>query len=186
MNLKQICILLLLSILSFKAIAQVHNDLNTEQIDERVASCLAKFYQPDNKALKSLCRRGCIFIKFNISTQGKVVNLVFSKDSVTIIQDALVHAIHALEQDNILMNTLRKYKKTYIKPFIYDYQLGCKFDFGGVKAATGNTLLNYYKIRDDMEHYGETIFHMLNFDGKASQAAECLLLTPSRVGAAYD
>ncbi|CAN5369397.1 hypothetical protein BH09BAC6_BH09BAC6_29140 [soil metagenome] len=159
---------------------------NYNPVADHITDGLSKNYHPDAIALSKLCNRGCIFIKFKVNKQGHITHLSFTKNAVAFITVALTVAIDSLEHDAYLMNQLKDSGKTIIQPFIYDYQLGCKFpkiSLSGTKEEGDQFLRSYYKTRDDMEHYGESLFNILNFtDGKLS-AIDCILLTPFRVGA---
>lgn len=172
---------------SIPAIAQ-NKGLTNAQIGVKISDCISKNYKPDSNVLKGTCRRACIFIKFSIDENEDLV-ASFSKDSSTFIKEGLTKAIAFLNQDHQLLLTLKRSRKTVIQPFMYDYQYGCNLNKNAPLPNTREEgfkdLAKYYETRDKAEYYGETIYNMLNFDGKKSTSIECILLEPIRVSAGY-
>jgi hypothetical protein len=181
------CFALLLVLGGINSFAQ-NNGLTNNQIGQHVSNCIWNNYSPDSVALKKTCRRACIFIKFNIDKQGRVANLSFSKDSTVFITEGLTKAVKHLEKDKQLINTLTRSGRTIIQPFIYDYQLACNFPddytLSMPEEEKAKRNLEYYRIRDESEHYSETIFDIMNFHGDKLIAIDCILLAPIRMGAA--
>gem|GEM_PF-5666978 len=178
--------MLIILLSAFASLAQ-NNRLNNHQIGDRISNCININYHPDSVSLKNTCRRACVFIKFNINKQGKVENLSFSKDSTAFVKEALTKAVTLLEKDKELINSLKKSGVTIVQPVMYDYQLNCNFpkDYS-VNMPEEERLkkhMSYYKTRDIMEHYGETLYDMMNYEGKKIKSVACILLTPLWFGA---
>lgn len=179
-----ITILLLLSATGLKA--QSSKLLTNEQLSEHVSNDLNRYYKPDEETISHLCRRGVMFVRFRVNQNGNISDIGFSRDSAAVIQTALQHAVDSLQHDPDLIYYLKKTGKVVVQPFIYDYQLGCnlpKHSLTSTTAEENSYNASYYQVRDNMEHYGETLFDMLNFEGKKLSVIDCLLLNPIRVGA---
>ncbi|MDP9078437.1 MAG: hypothetical protein M3O71_13470 [Bacteroidota bacterium] len=161
--------------------------LSDTQISARIQQGLSNNYHPDSVALSRLCRRACIFIKFKVDRNKQIVNLSYSKDSISFIKEALTKAVNLLRYDPELIETLRKSGKTVVQPFMYYYQAGCNFP--NVLSQTqqkkedgkSDNKKSYFEIRDDMEFFGATLWDMLNFDDGKLDALDCLILSPIRV-----
>ncbi|GGH20786.1 hypothetical protein [Mucilaginibacter phyllosphaerae] len=79
----------------------------------KVSGYIFKNYHPDSSALAKYCGIGCVFVKFKVSAQGKIINLSFSgdTDSTKFITDELVSAVNSITQDRELIAFLKISKR---------------------------------------------------------------------------
>ena len=180
---KNIILFILISLISPLWSSGQTKYLSYDQINTHISNCLNKNFHRDSLETSKLCRRGFIFIKFNVSKHGIIEHLSFSKDSsATFITEPFTKAVNALSKDKALINTLKKLKTTIVLPVLYDYEAGCIIpDIDRTKATEVEKykyVLSNLKLRAETEYCQKDFINMLNFqDGKIS-ALSCILLSP--------
>ena len=145
-----------------------------------VENYIVENYHPDSVQVINLCQNSCVFIRFEISKDGKVTNLAFNKNIPVFIIKALGDAFKKMEKRATFSEALLSSRKTYLLPFIYNYQSGCttfynKDQFSIYKKdLAGNTV--------DDEQQGSAIINILNFRDKELKFLDCIILPPVRTG----
>lgn len=172
---------LLMSVISVKASAQ-HGKLSADKIGSLVRNHVSASYNPDTALLKKACGKSCIFIKFNVNKKGRIERLSFSKDSSLFIKSALTKAVLSIEQNKQLISYLSASGKTFVLPFIYFYQDGCKlpklYPPAKTKEEGTDALIEYYEKASAMDHLGESVVKGLNFANGSLSAVDCILIAP--------
>ncbi|MEZ2338099.1 hypothetical protein AB6735_20790 [Mucilaginibacter sp. RCC_168] len=185
----KINLVILTILISHASLPAQTNKLSINQIGSHIGNGIYHNYHPDSIEVSKLCRRACVFIKFKVDQKGHIVDLDFSKDSISFIKEALTKAVYSLQKDSELMEAVKKANKTIILPVLYYYQAGCNFPTSQPTEASKEETNgdkrkeSYLSIYADSEFFGATIWDMLNFNKGKLEVIDCLLLGPSRVGA---
>lgn len=184
MKIKFILIVLLLS--SYKLCAQDKTSDRIKFINHHIQDCLVTKYHPNGDSLKSFCRIGCIFVKFDVNQKALITNISYSKGSPYFITKALTNSLDSLELDRPLMQILKRLHRTVLVPFLYYYQAGCNFPPSKWTTDTATIMKNYetnLRIYASFNDTYSSIVNMLNYKNSSLNGVNCLLIAPVRVAA---
>jgi hypothetical protein len=148
---------------------------NTKDIENWIVNN----YHPDSIKLSQLCQTSCVFIRFRILKGGKVTDVNFNKNAPAFITVALTTALHSMEDQASISDSLQTDGKPYLLPFNYNYQSGCRNVYLRNKLTLIQKDLEGHFI--DSQQVGEAIFNMLNFADKKLSALNCIILNPISV-----
>ncbi|WP_146203159.1 hypothetical protein [Mucilaginibacter oryzae] len=140
---------------------------------------LRNYYNPIDDSVKNNCWQGCVFIRFKISRNQKLVNIAFTKHTPVFVAEAINRGIARINQRGLDIKKVRgETEKVYLLPFIIYNDDGCGFMTGWED--------NNYKPDEkitmrQMTYHQSTnsIRNILNFtDEEELNLINCVLLAP--------
>ncbi|TFF33560.1 hypothetical protein [Mucilaginibacter psychrotolerans] len=185
---KTISTFILILISTFICKAQ-NTVLSADEIGPRIAKNLRNGYKPDSLALEKICGSGFFLAKFLVDKRGDITDISFSRDSASVITDALSVAIRSLKADTLLMSSLAISGKTIIQPVIYHLEKGCNYPKIDQSADNETKLKNvtaFFKYHQSTQHFEVPLFGMLDFGEKEFSAIDCLILKPFTIESVKD
>ncbi len=152
---------------------------------ENLKDYISYNYKLEADVLDTLCLYTTVFVKFNISQQGQVVDLRFTKGTPTFILRALKKAIESsnghweIDKDEFHLCTTN-----FILPVVLFYGAGCKESEGVLGLSTDVALekkrRDYFKLDRTLRESNYAVLNILNFDdgGKYLDNLKCTILSP--------
>jgi hypothetical protein len=152
-----------------------------------VSLALMDNYRPNEDSVASRCVEACVFIKFNISTRGKFVNIAYTKDTPVFIMNALTDAFKAISPKIAISKLGVVSKETYILPLQYTYNLACGFEHGswdmpGDKQLTEKQKSDFKEKQMIFRQSASSIWNINNFTDGTYDVLRCVILPPMRTG----
>jgi len=135
---------------------------------------LSKKIKVDRVVIENACVASVAFAKFEITSEGKMENLVFSKMFDGGFRDAVEIAIRKSEKYWQWENRPDKpARKTFVLPIIYTLEYACA---DWLKPEADKELRSAYWSH--FSGYGEFLYHMLRFEDGNFRQLNCTLLAP--------
>jgi hypothetical protein len=142
----------------------------------RFEKFLLENYMPDNGKVKLLCENSCVFAKFKVSLNGKIVNLTFGKNTPSVISDALVIAFRKTEINKRSTFGFQSEQRVYLLPIVYYYNEGCYI----MKKENDEKIARHDSTATiiEEEKQGTATYHILEFNDKMYDTFGCTVLNP--------
>jgi len=139
-------------------------------------------YSLKEKNRDTLCLYTTVFIKFKVSSVGKINELSLSENIPDIIKNALEKAVKSSNSHWSTNKSDLEYfsKTTFILPVVLFYGKGC--DGGGGELSLTVPVENWRKIYNTMRTANYAVLDILKFKDKYLDSLECVMLAPLKLG----
>lgn len=143
----------------------------------------------DEATIDKLCLITTVFVKFNVSKNGNLINLDFTKNTPALIKEALEKAMKSTDGDwQFSKSGKKKYNTSFILPVVLFYETGCREGTNGLALNTTaeRRQIEYRNLDDTARKGNYAVMDILDFkDGRISEL-QCILLSPLTFSANRD
>jgi len=141
---------------------------------------LENHYKVNSDSAYNNCWQGCVFLRFSLSKDQKLIDIDYSKSTPPFIKDALLAAVIELNKQIFRIKELKvTIGKTFLLPFVIDSSEGCGIDNWDVQKHDNKVKAMYEERQIHANRYVETIRNMLNFSKEKSEYLNCIVLSPA-------
>lgn len=152
-----------------------------------ISNYISANYKLKEKTLDTLCLYTTVFMKFKVSENGKIVELVISEKAPEVIKKELRKAIESTNGhwNNIGDDLAYFSKKTFILPIVLFYGRGCEVGSGEleINISEEKRAKEYRKLDNTARNANYAVMDILKFNGKFLNTLECVILSPLTMGA---
>lgn len=139
-------------------------------------------YSLKEKNRDTLCLYTTVFLKFKVSSFGKINEFSLSENIPDIIKIALEKAMKSSNSHWSTKKSDLEYfsKNTFILPIVLFYGRGC--DGGDGELSLTVPVENWRKIYNTMRTANYAVLDILKFKEKSLDMLECVILAPLKIG----